>query len=116
MEQIGGRAIHPINVRLGGFYSVPHKHDLEPLAEMLRRSLDDALDTLRSVAEFDFPDVEFDHELLSLADGERYPIENGTITRSPDRPSTSPSSATTSSRRRSNTPPRCTPHWTASVT
>jgi len=82
MERIGGRAIHPINVRLGGFYSVPHKHDLEPLAEMLRRSLDDALDTLRSVAEFDFPDVEFDHELLSLADGERYPIENGTITRS----------------------------------
>ena len=82
MEQIGGRAIHPINVRLGGFYSVPDKHDLKPLAEMLRRALDDALDTLRSVAEFDFPDVEFDHELLSLADGERYPIENGTITRS----------------------------------
>ena len=24
MEQIGGRAIHPVNVRLGGFYSVPH--------------------------------------------------------------------------------------------
>ena len=82
MEEIGGRAIHPINVRLGGFYSVPHKHDLEPLAEMLRRSLDDALDILRSVSEFDFPDVEFDHELLSLADGERYPIENGTIKRS----------------------------------
>jgi coenzyme F420-reducing hydrogenase alpha subunit len=82
MEQIGGRAIHPINVRLGGFYSVPHKHDLEPVAEMLRRSLDDALDTLRSVAEFDFPDAEFDHELLSLTDGDRYPIENGTIKRS----------------------------------
>jgi sulfhydrogenase subunit alpha len=49
---------------------------------MLRHSLDDALDTLRSVAEFDFPDVEFNHELLSLADGERYPIENGTIKRS----------------------------------
>jgi sulfhydrogenase subunit alpha len=82
MEQIGGRAIHPINVRLGGFYSVPHKRDLQPLAEMLHRSLDDALDTLRLVAEFEFPDVEFDHELLSLADGDRYPIENGTIKRS----------------------------------
>jgi len=82
MEQIGGRAIHPINLRLGGFYSVPHAHDLAPLAEMLRRSLDDALDTLRSVAEFDFPDAEFDHEFLSLADSGRYPIENGTINRS----------------------------------
>jgi coenzyme F420-reducing hydrogenase alpha subunit len=82
MEQIGGRAIHPINVRLGGFYSVPRKHDLEPLAEMLRRSLDQALDVLRLVAQFDFPDAEFDHELLSLTDGHRYPIENGTIKRS----------------------------------
>ena len=82
MEQIGGRAIHPINVRLGGFYSVPHKRDLDPLAEMLRRSLDQALDVLQLVARFDFPDAEFDHELLSLTDGERYPIENGTINRS----------------------------------
>ena len=82
MELIGGRAIHPINVRLGGFYSVPHKQDLEPLAEMLRHSLDQALDVLRLVSEFDFPEVEFDHHLLSLADGDRYPIENGTITRS----------------------------------
>jgi coenzyme F420-reducing hydrogenase alpha subunit len=82
MEQIGGRAIHPINVRLGGFYSVPDKRDLTPLAEMLRRTLDQALDLLRLVAEFDFPDSEFDHELLSLSDSDRYPIENGTIKRS----------------------------------
>ena len=116
MEQIGGRAIHPINVRLGGFYSVPHTHDLEPLAEMLRRALDDALATLRSVAEFDFPDAEFDHELLALTEPERYPIENGTIRAAPDRRSRSPSSATTSSRRRSSTPPRCTPPWTAAAT
>jgi coenzyme F420-reducing hydrogenase alpha subunit len=82
MEQIGGRAIHPINVRLGGFYSVPDKRDLEPLAEMLRHSLDEALDVLQLVSRFDFPDDEFDHELLSLTDTERYPIENGTIKRS----------------------------------
>jgi sulfhydrogenase subunit alpha len=82
MEQLGGRAIHPINVRLGGFYSVPQKGDLKPLAEMLRRALDDALFTVRAVAEFDFPDVEFDHELLALTDPDRYAIENGTIRRS----------------------------------
>ncbi len=82
MEAIGGRAIHPINVRLGGFYSVPRARDLEPLAQMLRRSLDDALETLRVITEFEFPDVEFDHEFLSLSDGDRYPIENGSIMRS----------------------------------
>jgi coenzyme F420-reducing hydrogenase alpha subunit len=82
MEQIGGRAIHPINVRLGGFYSVPRRDELTPLAEMLRHALDDALHTLRSAAEFDFPDTEFDHEFLALTDPDRYPIENGTIARS----------------------------------
>jgi coenzyme F420-reducing hydrogenase alpha subunit len=53
MEQLGGRAIHPINVRLGGFYSVPSAADLESTAEMLRHALDDALYTVRAVAEFD---------------------------------------------------------------
>ncbi|MBE1546446.1 coenzyme F420-reducing hydrogenase alpha subunit [Mycobacterium sp. OAS707] len=86
MEQIGGRAIHPVNVRLGGFYSVPDKHDLDPLAEMLHRSLDQALEVLQLVAGFDFPDVEFDHELLSLVDTDSYPIENGTIARSDGTP------------------------------
>ncbi|MBV9321285.1 MAG: nickel-dependent hydrogenase large subunit, partial [Mycobacterium sp.] len=82
MEQIGGRAIHPINVRLGGFYSVPSRDELEPLAEILRTAMDDALYTVRTVAGFDFPDVEVDHELLALTDPNRYAIENGAIKRS----------------------------------
>ncbi len=86
MEQIGGRAIHPINVRLGGFYSTPTRTELQPLAEELRRALDDALFTVRRVGQFDFPDVEFDHEYLSLADPNRYPIENGVVTRSAGEP------------------------------
>jgi sulfhydrogenase subunit alpha len=82
MEQLGGRAIHPINLRLGGFYSVPSRDELKPLAEMLRKAMDDALYTVQTVAEFDFPDVEFDHDLLALTDPNRYAIENGAITRS----------------------------------
>lgn len=82
MELLGGRAIHPINVRLGGFYSVPRRVDLDSMAEELRRALDDALFTVRSVAQFDFPDAESDHEFLSLTQPGRYPIENGTIARS----------------------------------
>ncbi len=86
MEQIGGRAIHPINVKLGGFYKTPTRADLEPLAEMLRRAMDDALFTVRQVARFDFPDSEFDHEFLALTDPHHYPIENGTIARSAGMP------------------------------
>ena len=85
MELVGGRSIHPINVRLGGFYSVPTKADLTPMAEQLRAALDDALATVAWVAGFDFPDLTVDHELLALT-GERYPIENGRIARSVGEP------------------------------
>lgn len=81
MEFVGGRAIHPINVRLGGFYSVPTRSDFTPVAEQLRRALDDALATVEWVSGFDFPDLELDHEFLALTAPGRYPIENGAIAR-----------------------------------
>ncbi len=81
MELVGGRSIHPINVRLGGFYSVPSRADMRAMAEVLRGALDDALATVEWVAGFDFPDVTVEHELLALT-GERYPLENGVIARS----------------------------------
>lgn len=82
LEQLGGRSIHPVNVRLGGFYSVPTPGELKPLAEVLRRALDDALATVRDVAQFDFPESDFDHELLALTNPNGYAIENGTVARS----------------------------------
>ncbi|GFG76261.1 Ni/Fe hydrogenase subunit alpha [Mycobacterium botniense] len=82
MEAIGGRAIHPVNVRLGGFYSVPTRPELVSLRDPLRGALDDALATVAWVAGFDFPDLQFDHELMALTAAGRYPIENGMIARS----------------------------------
>ncbi|OBH01184.1 MULTISPECIES: Ni/Fe hydrogenase subunit alpha [unclassified Mycobacterium] len=82
MEFVGGRAIHPVNVRLGGFYSVPTRSDFGPIAEQLRRALDNALATVEWVAGFEFPDLELDHEFLALTAPGRYPIENGAIARS----------------------------------
>ena len=32
----GGRAIHPVNVRVGGFYRVPTRRELQPLRDRLR--------------------------------------------------------------------------------
>ncbi len=76
METIGGRAIHPVNVRVGGFYRAPTRAELAPLAEQLRRALDDALATVTWVAAFPMPDTEFDHEFLALT-AENYPLEGG---------------------------------------
>ncbi len=85
MEFVGGRAIHPINVRLGGFYSVPTRSQFASLAEQLRRALDDAVATVEWVSGFDFPDLELDHEMMALSQNGQYPIENGVIARSAGR-------------------------------
>ncbi|WP_102418557.1 Ni/Fe hydrogenase subunit alpha [Mycobacterium sp. 4858] len=86
MDFVGGRSIHPINVRLGGFYSVPSRSQFAPVAEQLRGALDDAVATVEWVAGFDFPDLELDHEMLALSRSGRYPIENGVIARSAGEP------------------------------
>lgn len=86
MEQIGGRAIHPVNVKLGGFYATPTAAQLRPLAEMLRRALDDAMHTVRRLSGLEFPDMEIDHEFLALTHPDHYPIETGTIARSAGEP------------------------------
>ncbi|NMM89591.1 Ni/Fe hydrogenase subunit alpha [Rhodococcus sp. SRB_17] len=80
LELIGGRSIHPVNVRLGGFYRAPTPSELAPLAEQLRTALDDALATVRWVSHFEFPDAEIDSELLALAQPGRYAIEDGMLT------------------------------------
>ncbi|MER5408780.1 nickel-dependent hydrogenase large subunit [Streptomyces sp. NPDC002769] len=80
LEQLGGRPIHPVNVRVGGFYRTPAPEELRPLAERLRQARDDALETVRWVAAFDFPDAASDHDLLALRDPGRYSIDSGTPT------------------------------------
>ncbi|MGW0176380.1 Ni/Fe hydrogenase subunit alpha [Rhodococcus sp. NPDC003322] len=79
LEQLGGRPIHPVNVRVGGFYRTPTRDELAPLAEQLRRALDDALDTVAWAAGFDFPDRELPYEMIALTEPDRYAIESGTV-------------------------------------
>ncbi|MDI9581611.1 MAG: Ni/Fe hydrogenase subunit alpha [Thermobispora sp.] len=76
---IGGRPIHPVNVRVGGFYRVPTRKELAPVAELLRRARDDALATVSWVAGFDFPDVELGYRFLALRHPEEYAILSGTV-------------------------------------
>jgi sulfhydrogenase subunit alpha len=79
LELIGGRAIHPVNIRVGGFYRVPTKRELAPLAEKLKRALDQALETVRWAATFEFPDFHHDHEMLALVTPGQYAILGGTV-------------------------------------
>ena len=79
LNVLGGRAIHPVNVRVGGFYKAPSRADFAPLTERLRWALDAAIETVRWVAGFDFPDLQLQGDLVAMQHDHEYPITGGRI-------------------------------------
>jgi sulfhydrogenase subunit alpha len=76
---IGGREIHPVNVRVGGFYRVPQKQEFAQLVEQLKWGRDAALETVRWVAQLPFPDFVQDYEFVALRHPEEYPFNEGRL-------------------------------------
>jgi coenzyme F420-reducing hydrogenase alpha subunit len=76
---LGGREIHPVNVRLGGFYRVPARGELLALRDELAWARDAALATVRWVAGFEFPDFERDYEFVALRHPGEYPLCEGRL-------------------------------------
>ena len=79
MTLVGGREIHPINVRVGGFYRAPSRRELRTLVEPLERAREAALETVHWVAGFEFPEREIECELVALSQPGEYAIERGRI-------------------------------------
>lgn len=76
---IGGREIHPINVRVGGFYRVPTPKELASLEERLKWGIEASLETVRLVSKFSFPDFEQDYEFVALKHPSEYPFNEGRL-------------------------------------
>ncbi len=74
---VGGREIHPINVRVGGFYKVPSKSDLAPIAEKLKRAREAAHETVRWTSKLSFPEFERDYLFVALRHPDEYPFNEG---------------------------------------
>jgi sulfhydrogenase subunit alpha len=79
VEFVGGRAIHPINVRVGGFHRVPTRRELRRQRDALLRACDDALATVELVQGFDFPERTLDSTLLTVGDPDNYPVIGGGV-------------------------------------
>ncbi|MBV9382958.1 MAG: Ni/Fe hydrogenase subunit alpha [Streptosporangiaceae bacterium] len=79
MTVIGGRSVHPVNVRVGGFYRAPAPAALRALASELEWARQTAEETVRWVAAFDFPDFSHNYEFVSLRHPHEYPITQGRI-------------------------------------
>jgi sulfhydrogenase subunit alpha len=76
---IGGREVHPVNVRVGGFYRAPTKKELSVLLEQLKKGREAAIETVRWTSTLPFPDFEPDYEFVALSHPEEYAITQGRL-------------------------------------
>lgn len=76
---LGGREIHPINVKVGGFYKVPAKSDFEDLKENLNTALELAREMVQFTSTLEFPDFEQDYEYVCLRHPDEYPFCEGKL-------------------------------------
>ena len=83
MEVVGGRPIHPVNVRLGGFYRAPSRAELDDLLPDLERAHAAAVAMVRWTAGFEFPSIPdrlAEHtEFVSLRHPDEYPLNEGRV-------------------------------------
>jgi coenzyme F420-reducing hydrogenase alpha subunit len=79
LRAIGGRAVHPINLRVGGFYRASAPNELAPVAQSLERVREELVETVRWAGSLEFPERELDCEFVALHEPGRYAIESGRL-------------------------------------
>ncbi len=75
----GGRSVHPVGVRLGGFHHAPAEAEARQLLEKVRAALTDVADLIRWTAALDFPDLAHDFTSVSLRHPHEYPMNEGRL-------------------------------------
>lgn len=76
---LGGRPIHPVSVRVGGFSRTPRRSELAVLRAELDDALRGALETVDWVAGFEAPEFERDPRLVAIRHARHYPMNEGRI-------------------------------------
>jgi len=79
VRRVGGREIHPINVKVGGFYKWPEKAKLRELLDPLKIALENSYKTLEWLNTFEYPQLERNYTFVSLKDATEYPMNLGNI-------------------------------------
>jgi coenzyme F420-reducing hydrogenase alpha subunit len=79
LEALGGRAIHPVNVAVGGFYRAPRREELAMLIPDFEWGLEAAQEMTRWLATLPFPDFRRPYEMVSLSHPDEYPFNEGNV-------------------------------------
>lgn len=76
---LGGRAIHPVSVCVGGFTRVPGRGEMDGLLDEIKWAREAAQQTVDWVAGFDFPDFQPAYTFVALKPEDEYPLNDGAI-------------------------------------
>jgi coenzyme F420-reducing hydrogenase alpha subunit len=79
LEALGGRAIHPVTVRVGGFSRLPTRDELAALRPDLVRAVELAQATVELVAGLTPPEFDRTMPLVALRSPTEYPMNEGRI-------------------------------------
>ncbi len=79
LEVLGGRAVHPINVAVGGFYRLPRREELSALVPNFEWGLQAAVEATRWVAGFDFPAFERPYDFVAVSHPHEYAMNEGDL-------------------------------------
>lgn len=79
MTVIGGREVHPVNLRVGGFYRSPDKAALQQLVPELEWALGFAGEAVGMLAGLPYPDFNCDYEFMALQHESEYAITHGRL-------------------------------------
>lgn len=76
---IGGRSVHPVSVRVGGFYNMPDKGELTALLPELETAYEESLKAIRWASDLNFNNIVSDTEYVSLRHNNDYPMNDGYV-------------------------------------
>lgn len=79
LTTLGGRPVHPVSVRVGGFYKTPGKNELISILPDLERAYEESLKGIKWAAGLGFIDQSRDMEYVSLMHPDEYPMNEGHI-------------------------------------
>ncbi|MGI4993524.1 Ni/Fe hydrogenase subunit alpha [Halobacteriovorax sp. GFR7] len=79
LSLMGAREIHPINIKLGGFYKIPSTTKIQQLKENCLKAQEELIDLVKWMKGFNFPELTREYLFVSTFNQNEYPMNCGVI-------------------------------------
>jgi len=79
LSLLGGRSVHPIGLRVGGFYRAPQKREVSDLIDRLEDAIDDAREVVAWTAGLDLPIDQQAFNCVAVHHDQEYAISEGSV-------------------------------------